>query len=56
MAKVQKNAWEMSYGELYQAWAERYAFGGKGEMTPQEAKEFHIKWKALGTAARQGTL
>lgn len=55
MAKGKKS-WEMNYGELYQSWADRHAFGAKGEMTLHEAKEFHIKWKTLGKLAGQGVL
>lgn len=51
-----KQRWEMTYDEIYEDWASRYSFGAKGEMTPQEAKDFHLKWKRLGTEARRGTL
>lgn len=54
--KTVKPRWEMDYSELYEEWASRYDFGGKGEMTLQEAKAFHQKWKQLGTEARLGTL
>lgn len=50
----EKQSWEMNYDELYQAWAARYNFGAKGELTPQEAREIHKKWKQLGTEARMG--
>lgn len=46
----------MSYDELYNAWAARYSFNAKGEMTESEARAFHRKWKALGKAAKNGTL
>jgi len=52
----QKQAWEMSYDELYTAWANKYSFGAKGELTVSEAKEIHNKWKMLGTEARRGTI
>ncbi len=51
-----KKTWEMTYDELFEDWSSRYSFGAKGEMTLQEAREFHNKWKRLGTAARRGTL
>lgn len=54
--KGKKQAWEMSYNELYEDWASRYAFGAKGELTLSEAKEIHQKWQRLGTEARQGTI
>jgi hypothetical protein len=50
----EKQFWEMSYEELYKAWADKHAFGSKGAYTPQEAREIHNKWKNLGTAARLG--
>jgi hypothetical protein len=53
---ARKPAWEMSYEELYQDWASRYAFGAKGELSLSEAREIHNKWKVLGTQARQGTI
>jgi hypothetical protein len=46
----------MTYEELYLDWAKRHDFGAKGAMTPSEAREVHNKWKALGQAARNGTL
>ena len=51
-----KQPWEMNYSELYEDWASRYAFGAKGELTLNESKEIHNKWKTLGTAARNGTI
>ena len=57
MSKVQKKQpWEMTYEELWRDWESRNSFGAKGEMTLSEAKAVHAKWKALGTAARNGTL
>lgn len=57
MSKVQKKQpWEMTYDELWRDWESRNSFGAKGEMTLSEAKAVHAKWKALGTAARNGTL
>lgn len=52
--KEVKQSWEMSYDELYRDWESRYSFGAKGELTPQEAREIHNKWKRLGTEARLG--
>lgn len=54
MEKARKQSWEMSYDELFADWSSRYAFGAKGELTPQEAKAIHEKWKRLGTEARIG--
>jgi len=51
----EKQSWEMNYDELYQAWAAKYNFGAKGELSVQEAKEIHNKWKNLGTEARIGS-
>jgi hypothetical protein len=51
-----KQSWEMTYDELYEAWASRYNFGAKGELTPQEAREIHNKWKNLGIQARNGLI
>lgn len=49
-----KQTWEMSYDEIYAAWAERYSFGAKGEMTLSEAKDVHRKWMRLGKEASAG--
>jgi hypothetical protein len=46
----------MSYDELFQAWSDKYAFGAKGELTLNEARDIHRKWKKLGTLAKQGVL
>lgn len=54
--KARKQSWEMSYDELFEDWSSRYSFGAKGELTPQEAKAIHEKWKSLGTQARLGLL
>jgi hypothetical protein len=54
--KGKKQAWEMDYDELYTDWASRYAFGAKGEMTLDEARQVHNKWKRLGTEARLGLI
>lgn len=54
--KVVKHRWEMNYDEIYKDWESRYAFGAKGELTPNEAKEIHIKWKTLGIKAAKGIL
>jgi hypothetical protein len=51
-----KQVWEMTYDELYQSWAERYSFGAKGELTPNEARQIHAKWMNLGKQAKAGTL
>lgn len=51
-----KQAWEMTYDEIWHDWSGRYSFGAKGEMTPQEAREVHNKWKRLGTEAKAGLL
>lgn len=56
MSKGKKPAWEMSYDELFEDWASRYAFGAKGELSPEEARQIHNKWKRLGTEARLGIL
>jgi hypothetical protein len=56
MAKQQKKTWEMNYGEIFQAWSDKFAFGAKGELTPHEAQQIHKKWKRLGILAKQGTL
>ena len=57
MSKTEKKQpWEMSYEELFRDWESRYAFGAKGELTPSEARQIHEKWRALGTAARNGTI
>lgn len=53
---TRKPAWEMDYSELYEDWASRYAFGAKGELTLDEARQIHNKWKTLGTEAKMGTL
>lgn len=52
----QKKTWEMSYDEIFKAWEEKFAFGSKGELTPSEARQIHVKWKTLGTLAKQGVL
>lgn len=49
-----KQTWEMTYDELYQDWASRYAFGAKGELSVEEAQQIHEKWKRLGTQAKLG--
>ncbi len=49
-----KNTWEMSYDEIFADWSSRYSFGSKGELTLQEAQEFHNKWKKLGIEAKKG--
>jgi hypothetical protein len=54
--KPKKQTREMTYDEMYEDWSSRYSFGAKGELTPNEAKEIHIKWKNLGTAAARGLL
>ncbi len=46
----------MSYDELYEDWASRYAFGTQGEMSVSEAQAVHLKWKKLGTEARLGLI
>jgi hypothetical protein len=46
----------MSYAELYEQWASKYAFGAKGELTINEAKNIHRKWAKLGTLAKKGLL
>jgi hypothetical protein len=46
----------MSYDELFEDWSSRYAFGAKGELSPEEARQIHNKWKRLGTEARLGIL
>lgn len=56
MESTKKNAWEMTYEELFQDWASRHNFGAKGELTPQEAREVHNKWKRLGTEAKAGLI
>ncbi len=57
MSNENSNFWgDLSYDELYQAWAAKYTFGAKGELTPQEAREIHNKWKNLGIRARAGLL
>lgn len=52
----QKKSWEMNYGEIFEAWQAKFAFGAKGELTMDEARQLHRKWKILGTLAKQGTL
>lgn len=47
---------DLSYGELYAVWAAKYNFGAEGELTPQEAREIHNKWKRLGSQAKAGIL
>jgi hypothetical protein len=54
VSNEKKNTWDMTYDEIFQDWASRYSFGAKGELTPQEAREIHNKWKRLGTEARLG--
>lgn len=54
--KAKKQAWEMTYDELFQDWSSRYSFGAKGELTPNEAREIHNKWKNLGIQARLGLI
>jgi hypothetical protein len=54
--KSKKQNWEMSYDELYEDWASRYAFGANGELTVSEARQIHSKWKTLGTEARRGLI
>ena len=44
----------MTYEEIWNAWDAKYNFGAKGEMSPQEAREVHNKWKRLGSEARAG--
>lgn len=56
MESTKKQAWEMTYEELFQDWSSRYSFGAKGELTPQEAREVHNKWKHLGTEAKAGLI
>lgn len=56
MATSKKASWEMNYGELFEDWASRYAFGAKGEIPLHEAKEIHVKWRSLGKAAKRGIL
>jgi hypothetical protein len=46
----------MTYDEIWSAWNAKNSFGSKGEMSLQEAREVHLKWKRLGTEARNGTL
>lgn len=50
-----KQPWEMTYEEIFEDWSSRYNFGGKGELTPQEARDIHVKWKRLGIEARMGS-
>lgn len=54
MSNDKKQSWEMTYEELFDAWAERYAFGSKGEMSLSEAREIHKKWMRLGKEASAG--
>lgn len=54
MKEARKQSWEMTYAELFEDWQSRYSFGAKGELSPQEAREIHAKWKRLGMEARQG--
>lgn len=49
-----KQAWEMSYDELYADWASRYSFGARGDLTVSEAQEVHKKWMRLGKEASAG--
>lgn len=49
-----KQYWEMDYNELYEAWAAKYNFGAKGELSVSEAKEIHAKWRILGKEAKAG--
>lgn len=52
-----KNYWgDMSYDEMWKAWSDKNNFGAKGELSLQEAKEVHAKWKRLGTEARLGLI
>jgi hypothetical protein len=50
-----KQAWEMTYDELFEDWSSRYNFGGKGELTPSEAKDIHRKWMRLGKEISAGS-
>lgn len=57
MSKEVKQYWgDLSYDELWDAWSARYAFGAKGELTLDEAKQIHTKWKTLGKQAKAGLI
>lgn len=46
----------MTYDELFEDWSSRYSFGAKGELSVQEARDIHKKWKTLGIEASKGLI
>lgn len=57
MSKEIREYWgDLSYEQMWDAWAARYSFGAKGELSVSEAREIHQKWKTLGAQARAGLI